>query len=57
MIHDEAETRPCGRRQASEDHDAKEELDLYAAEHDRLYGPVETAALIPHMFLRSDLTA
>ncbi|NKL53439.1 DUF2274 domain-containing protein [Rhizobium leguminosarum] len=35
----------------------KEELDLYAAEHGRLYGPVETTALIPHMleaFLRSD---
>lgn len=35
----------------------KEELDLYAAEHGRLYEPVETAALIPHMleaFLRSD---
>lgn len=35
----------------------KEELDLYASEHGRLYGPVETAALIPHMleaFLRSD---
>jgi hypothetical protein len=35
----------------------KEELDLYAAEHSRLYEPVETAALIPHMleaFLRSD---
>jgi len=35
----------------------KEELDLYAAEHSRLYEPVETAALIPYMleaFLRSD---
>lgn len=35
----------------------KEELDLYAAEHSRLYEPVETATLIPHMlesFLRSD---
>jgi hypothetical protein len=35
----------------------KEELDAYAAEHSRLYGPVETAALIPHMldaFLRTD---
>ncbi len=35
----------------------KEELDLYAAEHSRLYEPVETTALIPHMleaFLRSD---
>lgn len=35
----------------------KEELDLYAAEHSRLYEPVETAALIPHMleaFLCSD---
>lgn len=35
----------------------KEELDLYAAEHGRLYEPVEVAALIPHMleaFLRSD---
>nr|WP_288144855.1 DUF2274 domain-containing protein [Acidomonas methanolica] len=35
----------------------KEELDLYSAEHSRLYEPVETAALIPHMleaFLRSD---
>ncbi len=35
----------------------KEELDLYAAEHSRLYEPVETAALIPHMLealLRSD---
>lgn len=35
----------------------KAELDDYAAEHSRLYEPVETAALIPHMleaFLRSD---
>jgi hypothetical protein len=35
----------------------KEELDAYALEHNRLYGPVETAALIPHMlqaFLRTD---
>jgi hypothetical protein len=35
----------------------KEELDAYAAEHGTLYGPVETAALIPHMlqaFLRTD---
>jgi hypothetical protein len=35
----------------------KEELDAYAAEHSRLYEPVETAALIPHMleaFMRSD---
>jgi hypothetical protein len=35
----------------------KEELDAYAAEHSRLYEPVETAALIPHMleaFLRAD---
>ena len=35
----------------------KEELDAYAVEHSRLYGPVETAALIPHMleaFMRSD---
>ena len=35
----------------------KEELDAYAAEHSRLYGPVETAALIPHMleaFMRND---
>jgi hypothetical protein len=35
----------------------KEELDAYAAEHGRLYEPVETAALIPHMleaFLRTD---
>jgi hypothetical protein len=35
----------------------KEELDAYAAEHGRLYEPVETAALIPHMleaFIRSD---
>jgi hypothetical protein len=35
----------------------KAELDAYAAEHSRLYEPVETAALIPHMleaFLRSD---
>lgn len=35
----------------------KEELDQYAAEHGRLYEPVETAALIPHMlevFIRSD---
>jgi hypothetical protein len=35
----------------------KEELDAYAAEHSKLYGPVETAALIPHMleaFLRAD---
>jgi hypothetical protein len=35
----------------------KEELDSYAAEHSRLYEPVETAALIPHVleaFLRAD---
>jgi hypothetical protein len=35
----------------------KEELDAYAAEHSRLYEPVETAALIPRMlqaFLRTD---
>ena len=35
----------------------KEELDAYAGEHSRLYEPVETAALIPHMleaFLRAD---
>lgn len=35
----------------------KEELDQYAAEHGRLYEPVDTAALIPHMleaFIRSD---
>jgi hypothetical protein len=35
----------------------KEELDAYAAEHSKLYGPVETKVLIPHMleaFLRAD---
>jgi hypothetical protein len=35
----------------------KEELDRYAAEHSRLYEPVDAAALIPHMieaFIRSD---
>jgi hypothetical protein len=35
----------------------KDELDAYAAEHSRLYGAVETAALIPHMleaFIRAD---
>lgn len=35
----------------------KEELKLYAAEHSRLYEPVDAATLIPHMleaFLRSD---
>lgn len=35
----------------------KEELDQYAAEHSRLYEPVDTAALIPYMleaFVRSD---
>jgi hypothetical protein len=35
----------------------KEELDAYAAEHSRLYEPVETLVLIPHMleaFLRAD---
>jgi hypothetical protein len=35
----------------------RQELDAYAVEHSRLYGPVETAALIPHMleaFLRAD---
>ncbi|MER9678535.1 DUF2274 domain-containing protein [Mesorhizobium sp. M0184] len=35
----------------------KEELDQYAAEHSRLYEPVDTAALIPHMleaFVGSD---
>ncbi|SFO00526.1 hypothetical protein SAMN03159463_00831 [Mesorhizobium sp. NFR06] len=34
-----------------------DELDQYAAEHSRLYEPVDTAALIPHMleaFVRSD---
>lgn len=35
----------------------KEELDQYAAEYSRLYEPVDTAVLIPHMleaFVRSD---
>jgi hypothetical protein len=35
----------------------KEELDAYAAEHSKLYEPVETVVLIPHMldaFLRAD---
>jgi hypothetical protein len=35
----------------------RQELDAYAVEHSRLYGPVETAALIAHMleaFLRAD---
>jgi hypothetical protein len=35
----------------------KEELDAYAAEHSKLYEPIETAALIPHVleaFLRAD---
>lgn len=35
----------------------KEALDLYAAEHSRLYEPVDAAALVPHMleaFIRSD---
>lgn len=35
----------------------KEALDLYAAEHGRLYEPVDATALIPHMleaFMRSD---
>ena len=35
----------------------KEELDAYAAEHSRLYEPVETSALISRMlqaFLRTD---
>ncbi|WP_446719460.1 DUF2274 domain-containing protein [Inquilinus sp. OTU3971] len=35
----------------------KEALDLYAAEHSRLYGPVDTTVLIPYMleaFIRSD---
>jgi hypothetical protein len=35
----------------------KEELDQYSCEHSRLYEPVDTAALIPHMleaFVRSD---
>jgi hypothetical protein len=35
----------------------KEELDAYEVEHSRLYKPVETVALIPHMlqaFLRTD---
>lgn len=35
----------------------KDELDRYAAEHSRLYEPVETRALIPHMleaFVRAD---
>ena len=35
----------------------KEELNAYAAEHSKLYEPVETKALIPHIleaFLRAD---
>jgi hypothetical protein len=35
----------------------RQELDAYALEHSRLYEPVETAALIPHMlqaFLHTD---
>jgi hypothetical protein len=35
----------------------KEELERYAAEHSRLYEPVDAATLIPHMlesFIRSD---
>lgn len=35
----------------------KEELDRYAAEHSRLYEPVDAATLVPHMleaFIRSD---
>jgi len=35
----------------------KEELEHYAAEHSRLYEPVDAATLIPHMlesFIRSD---
>src|SRR5438105_12298998 len=35
----------------------KEELDRYAAEHSRLYEPVDAATLTPHMleaFIRSD---
>jgi len=35
----------------------KDELDRYAAEHSRLYEPVETAGLIPYMlaaFIRAD---
>jgi len=35
----------------------KEELDAYAAEHGKLYEPIETTALIPHMleaFIRTD---
>jgi hypothetical protein len=35
----------------------KEELEHYAAEHSRLYEPVDAATLIPHMlesFVRSD---
>jgi hypothetical protein len=35
----------------------EEELDAYATEHSKLYGPVETKALIPHMMqalLRAD---
>ncbi len=35
----------------------KEKLDRYAAEHSKLYEPVETATLIPHMleaFIRTD---
>jgi hypothetical protein len=35
----------------------KEELDRYVAEYSKLYEPVETATLIPHMleaFIRSD---
>jgi len=37
----------------------KEALDLYAAEHGRLYGPVDATALVPYMleaFIRSDRT-
>jgi hypothetical protein len=32
----------------------KEELDAYAAEQSRLYEPVETAALIPHIKPNAD---
>jgi hypothetical protein len=35
----------------------KEELDAYAAEHSKLYEPIETTALIPYMleaFVRTD---
>ncbi|MBV9066811.1 MAG: DUF2274 domain-containing protein [Methylobacteriaceae bacterium] len=50
-------TTSCGASWMRSAEPLKEELDAYAAEHGKLYGPIETVALIPHMleaFIRAD---